>query len=82
MFASCALQRQKDSAQPLSRRAAFRAVWREGQRGSDVDADKAESRFKQRLSYYRGGHRATPVEWQVPGSCLAEVLNAPAGKRP
>jgi hypothetical protein len=76
-----ALQRIKDSkgsAQPLNRRAAFRAVWREGPWGSDADADLAEKRFAKRLSRNRAGHAAPPEAWQVPGSCLAEVLNAPA----
>ncbi len=52
--------------------------------GSDADADLAEKRFTDRLSRYRAGHAAPPAKWQVPGSCLAEVLNAPAvrgGKR-
>ncbi len=69
-----ALQRQKDSAQPLSRRAAFQVVWRERQLGSDADAAKAEQRFKSRLAHYRGGRDAPPVEWRRPGSRLAEVL--------
>ena len=71
------LQRIKDSkgsAQPLNRRAAFRAVWREGPWGSDADADLAEQRFKKRLAAYRAGHRAAPEAWQRPGTCLAEVL--------
>jgi hypothetical protein len=58
-----ALQRIKDSrarGEPLSRRAAFRAVWRKGKWGSDADAAKAEQRFSKRLCDYRGGHRAAP----------------------
>ncbi len=72
-----ALQLQKDSkdsAQPLSRRAAFRAVWSEGQLGSDAGAAKAERRFSKRLADYRTGRHAPPVEWRRPGSRLAEVL--------
>jgi hypothetical protein len=56
-----------------------RAGWgstREGQLGSDADADKAESRFKCRLAAYRARRAAPPVEWQVPGTRLAEVLAA------
>jgi hypothetical protein len=56
------------------RREAFRAVWREGQWGSDADAAKAEKRFKMRLSRYRAGLVAPPAEWQVPGTRLAEAL--------
>jgi hypothetical protein len=72
-----ALQRIKDSkgsAQPLSRCAAFQAEWREGQRGSDADAARAEKRFRKRLADYRARHRAPPEKWQLPGSRLAEVL--------
>ncbi len=72
-----ALQLQKDSkgsAQPLNRREAFRAVWRDRGWGSDADADLAEQRFKKRLAAYRAGHRAAPEAWQRPGTCLAEVL--------
>jgi hypothetical protein len=68
----------RDRARPLNRREAFRAVWRERWWGSDADADKAEQRFSKRLAAYRAGLRATPAKWQVPGTCLAEVLNAPA----
>jgi hypothetical protein len=71
-----ALQRQKDSkgsAQPLNRREAFRAVWRERRWGSDADADLAEQRFKKRLSKYRAGLRAAAA-WLLPGSRLAEAL--------
>ncbi len=53
---------------------AFQAVWRERQRGSDADADKAEQRFKTRLYTYRAGRLAPPAEWRRPGSRLAEVL--------
>jgi hypothetical protein len=73
-----ALQRIKDSAPPLSRREAFRAVWRERQWGSDADADLAEQRFAVRLAAYRAGHVAPPAKWLRPGSCLAEALGAPA----
>jgi hypothetical protein len=76
-----ALQRQKDSrgsAQPLNRREAFRAVWREGPWGSVADADAAEQRFSERLSYYRTRRRAPPEAWRRPDSCLAEALAAPA----
>ncbi len=68
------LQLQKDSAQPLNRREAFRAVWRDRWWGSDADADKAAQRFSGRLAAYRAGRCAPPVEWQVPGTCLAEAL--------
>jgi hypothetical protein len=72
-----ALQRQKDCrarGEPLTRRAAFRAVWLEGQWGTAADAALAEQRFTVRLARYRAGHRATPEAWQRPGSCLAEAL--------
>jgi hypothetical protein len=59
---------------PPAARAAFRAVCRERQRGSDADADKAYSRFGVRLSGYCTGRAALPVEWRRPGSCLAEAL--------
>jgi hypothetical protein len=76
-----ALQREKDSkgsAKPLNRCAAFRAEWREGQRGSDADAAWAEKRFRKRLADYRARRHAPPAEWQVPGTRLAEVLAAAA----
>ncbi len=60
--------------QPLSRREAFQAVFREGKWGSDADADLAEKRFRKRLSTYRSGRYAPPAKWLLPGSCLAEAL--------
>jgi hypothetical protein len=43
--------------------------------GSDGDGDLlAEQRFAVRLAAYRAGHVAPPVEWLLPGSCLAEAL--------
>jgi hypothetical protein len=56
------------------RRAAFQAVWRERQLGSDADAALAEKRFRMQRSTYRAGRTAPPVEWQQPGSRLAEAL--------
>jgi hypothetical protein len=64
----------KGSAKPLSRREAFRAVWRERKLGSVADAAKAEKRFRQRLAHYRARRAAPPEEWRVPGSCLAQAL--------
>jgi hypothetical protein len=64
----------KGSAQPLSRREAFQAVWRDRGWGSDADADLAEQRFRARRSRYRAGHAAPPEAWLLPGSCLAEAL--------
>ncbi len=58
----------------LSRRAAFRAVWRDRGWGSNADAAQAEKRFTMRLSKYRVGAHAPPEAWQQPGSCLAEAL--------
>jgi hypothetical protein len=52
--------------------------WREGPWGSDADADLAEKRFRQRLAHYRARRAAPPEAWLRRGSCLAEVLNAPA----
>jgi hypothetical protein len=72
-----ALQRIEDSkgsAQPLSRRAAFLAVWRDRGWGSDADAALAEKRFKNRLCEYRSGTHAPPEAWLLPGSRLAEAL--------
>ncbi len=72
-----ALRRQKDSkgsAKPLNRREAFRAAWREGQWGSDADADLAEQRFQKRVSRCRAGRGAPPEAWLLPGSRLAEAL--------
>jgi hypothetical protein len=71
----------RGSAQPLSRREAFRAEWSEGPWGSDADTDQAEQRFSTRLSRYRAGHAAPPEAWLRRGSCLAEVLAVRGGKR-
>jgi hypothetical protein len=57
-----------------------RVVFGEGKLGSDADADLAARRFKKRLADYRSGHRATPEAWRQPGTCLAEVLAAVAGR--
>jgi hypothetical protein len=78
-----ALQRIKDCrdrGEPLSRLAAFQAVWCEGQWGSDADAAQAERRFAVLLSRYRARPSPPPEAWRRPGSRLAEVLAAPAGR--
>jgi hypothetical protein len=67
------LQRIKDSkgsAQPLNRREAFRAVWRDRGLGSAADADKAYKRFTVRLSRNRAGRRGE-------GALEAEDCNMP-----
>ncbi len=80
-----ALRRLKDSmgsAPPLSRRAAFRAVWRDRGWGSDADADLAEKRFTMRLSRCRAGPAAPPEAWLRRGSCLAEALGLTEASQP